>query len=263
MTNVYSIDGQSKGEIKLPRVFSTVVRPDLIHRAVIALQSARRQAYGTDWYAGKRTSAKYFGVKDKRGSMKNREIARGPRSTNTNPGQENRMRFVPHSKGGRAPHPPKSEKIFLKKINKKEYKIAAASAVAATASQDFVLLRNHITDMKLPVVIENKIEELKKSSDITKIIKNLKLESDFQRASKRKVRAGKGKMRNRKYRTKKSFAIIVAEDKGVSKAARNLRGVDVSTVDKLSIELLAPGAQAGRLVLWSENAIKKLGEIYG
>ncbi len=263
MAKVYSIEGVEKGEVKLPRVFHSVYRPDLIQRAVAALQSARRQPHGTDWFAGKRTSAHYHGVKDKRGSMKNREIARGPRSINTNPGQEMRVRFVPHSKGGRAAHPPKADKIFLVKINEKEAKLATASAIAATTSKELLQLRGHTFHGHLPLVIEDKMEQLKKSSEVLKLVEKLKLDHELDRTAKRKLRAGKGKARGRRYRTKKSFMIVVGEDKGISKAARNLRGVDVTTADNLNAEMLAPGSMAGRLVLWSENAIKKLGELYG
>ncbi|MFY9201556.1 MAG: 50S ribosomal protein L4, partial [Methanosarcina flavescens] len=69
---------------------------------------------------------------------------------------------------------------------------------------------------------------------------------------------GRGKLRGRKYKNKKSILIVAGEDAPILKAARNLAGVDVTTVDSLNAELLAPGTHAGRLTIWTESAIKKL-----
>ena len=54
--------------------------------------------------------------------------------------------------------------------------------------------------------------------------------------------------------------IVTAEDNGISKAARNLSGVDVITHERLNAELLAPGTCAGRLTIYTESAIAKLEE---
>jgi large subunit ribosomal protein L4e len=39
---------------------------------------------------------------------------------------------------------------------------------------------------------------------------------------------------------------------------RNLPGVDFATIDGLNAELLAPGATAGRLTVWTESSLQKL-----
>ena len=54
---------------------------------------------------------------------------------------------------------------------------------------------------------------------------------------------------------------MVNQDNGIRLAARNLAGVDVVTVAGLNAELLAPGTHAGRLTIWSESAIRSLGEV--
>ena len=46
------------GEIKLPSQFEEEFRPDLIQRAVLVVQSHKRQAYAASSDAGKRASAK-------------------------------------------------------------------------------------------------------------------------------------------------------------------------------------------------------------
>jgi large subunit ribosomal protein L4e len=65
-------------------------------------------------------------------------------------------------------------------------------------------------------------------------------------------------MRGRRYKMPKSLLIVAGEDRGLGKAARNLPGVDFATVDGLNAELLAPGATAGRLTVWTESSLEKL-----
>ena len=64
-----------------------------------------------------------------------------------------------------------------------------------------------------------------------------------------------GKLRGRKYKRKTSLLIVVSEECALSKAGNNLPGIDVVPVNALNTELLAPGAMAGRVVLWTEKAI--------
>jgi len=262
--NVFNLDGSVKGKVELPRVFSAAVRTDLIQRAVLALQSARRQAYGSDYFAGKRTAAHYYGVKDKRGSMKNREVARGPRVTGGSPGQEWTVKFVPHARGGRAPHPPLTEKGWTLKMNSTENRLATASAIAATALREFVTARGHRTgNTELPLIVSNDIESVGKAKQLSIILAKLGLEEELERASVKNIRAGKGKMRGRKYKKKVGPLIVIAADKGIGRAAANIPGAAVSTVAGLNAEILAPGAHAGRLTIWSEGAMAKLEERFG
>jgi len=83
---------------------------------------------------------------------------------------------------------------------------------------------------------------------------------DVLRAKAKKIRAGKGKLRGRKYKKPKSVLIVTSEDKGITKAARNLPGVDIVLCNQLNTELLAPGTHAGRLTIYTESAITKLEE---
>ena len=72
---------------------------------------------------------------------------------------------------------------------------------------------------------------------------------------KKKIRAGKGKMRGRKYRKKTGILFVIAKDEGISKAVSNLPGCHVCRVENLGVEQLAPGASPGRLTIWSKGAI--------
>ncbi len=50
------------------------------------------------------------------------------------------------------------------------------------------------------------------------------------------------------------------EDNGISKAVRNLPGVDAVSVSRLTLLHLAPGGHPGRLTVWIEDALPLLDE---
>merc|ERR1712107_525973 len=77
------------------------------------------------------------------------------------------------------------------------------------------------------------------------------------------VRAGKGKMRNRRYVMRKGPLVVYSEDNGIVRAFRNIPGVETACVTRLNLLKLAPGGRFGRFVIWTEGAFKKLNEIYG
>lgn len=262
MAKIYDLSGNVIKEIELPKSFSTEIRPDIIKRAVLTSQSNRRQPYGPNKFAGKRTSAHYHGARHSRHSMMNRELARMPRTHGGSPQQSLRARFVPQSVGGRRAHPPKPEKIWKEKINKKERRLAIKSAIAASIQKDLVLKRGHKFELDLPLIVVDDLEKISKTKDLKNVLLNLKLENELERAKKKKIRAGKGKRRGRKYKKKKSLLIVVKDYKELKKASKNLSGVDISTADNLNAELLAPGTQPGRLILWSVSAIEELDNIF-
>ena len=175
MTKVFNLDGTVAHEIKLPNVFSHEYRPDLIQRAVLAIQSHNRQPYGVNLLAGKRTSAHYHGSRRAFHAMMNKEMARMARTHGSSPAQEMRARFVPQARSGRVAHPPKVEKIFWQKINDKERILAIKSAIAATVNLELVKARHNVSDLELPIVVKNEIESIKKTKELEKIIQNLNL----------------------------------------------------------------------------------------
>ncbi|MBU5537644.1 MAG: 50S ribosomal protein L4 [Candidatus Aenigmatarchaeota archaeon] len=259
--DVLDLEGKPIGKIELPKVFEEPIREDLVLRAVLSSQSKRRQPYGPDPMAGKRTSAHYHGVRRTRYSMMNREMARLPRlHAKTVPWLQMRARFVPQAVGGRRAHPPLVERVWAQKINKKERRKAVRSALAATAVKEIVAKRGHqIQDVKeLPIIVEDKLQELKKTKDVIKFLVKIGLEKELERIRKRKIRAGKGKMRGRKYKTKIGPLFVITTDDGINKAVKNIPGCDVCKVENLSAEKLAPGAHVGRLTIFTKSAIEKL-----
>ncbi|MEM5773222.1 MAG: 50S ribosomal protein L4 [Candidatus Aenigmatarchaeota archaeon] len=252
--SVFDLQGNIVEKIDLPEVFKEPLREDLIRRAFLTIQANKRQPYGTDVMAGKRTSAHYHGYRRHRWTMMSREMARMPRSHGKIPLQQMfRARFVPQAVKGREAHPPKVEKVWEQKINEKERKKAIKSAIAATAMKEVVLKRGHKAEevKELPIVVEDKIQELKKSKELLEFLKKIGLEKELERIKEKKIK-------RKKYKKKVGPLIVVAEDKGISKAAKNL-GLDVCLVQNLNAELLAPGAMPGRLVIWTKAAIEKLG----
>jgi large subunit ribosomal protein L4e len=252
--DVFDVQGNPIKKMELPNVFKEPVREDLIRRAFFAIQAGKRQPYGTDVMAGKRTSAHYHGYRRHRWTMMSREMARMPRLHGKIPMQQMfRPRFAPQVTKGREAHPPKVEKIWEMKINRKERQKAVRSAIAATAVKELLLKRGHVIgEMKqLPLIVDDRIQELSKAKDLIEFFKKIGLEKELGRIKERKPKRGKRKR-------KVGPLVVVAENKGVSKAAKNL-GVDVCLVRSLNVADLAPGAVPGRLTIWSESAINKLG----
>ena len=164
--------------------------------------------------------------------------------------------------GGRIAFPPTPEKKIAKKINLKEKRKAIISAISATAVKELVEARGHRVENvpQIPLIIEDKFQELSSTKDVLDVFSKLGLLDDLERAKVKKIRAGKGKMRGRRYKRRKSVLIVIGEDKGIKKAARNLPGVDVVGAKDLGAEDLAPGGHAGRLTLYTPSAIEQLGE---
>jgi len=252
----YTLTGKaSKETIELPSHFDTPYRPDVIRRAVLAIQSRRFQPHGVDELAGKRNTAKSWQT----GHAK----ARVPRIKGSGTGAANKAGFAPSTVGGRMAHPPEARRILLERVNVKENRLAIRSAIAATANPEFVKKRGHKIDSVpiIPLVVSSKLESVATTKEAYDTLAALGLGDDLERASNgRIVRAGKGKMRGRKMKTPKSLLIVVGADSGIGTAARNLPGVDIAEVQSLNAELLAPGTHAGRLVVWTTSAIDRLGK---
>ncbi|RLI97811.1 MAG: 50S ribosomal protein L4 [Candidatus Aenigmatarchaeota archaeon] len=256
---VYSVSGSEKGKMNIAKPFSKRVREDLIKRAVLAERSGNRQPYGSDPLAGKRTSAHYHGMRHYKYSMMNKEMARMKRIHGSG-FLSYTARFVPQAIKGRKAHPPKAEKVWKEKINKKEWLNALYSAIAASGKKETVASRNHDVDSikNVPLVVEDKLQELSKTSDLKKTLESLGVSGELKKASKKKARAGRGKTRGRRARTRKGPLIIVSDDKGIKKSASNIAGVDAIELKNLSVEMLAPGTHPGRLCIWTRSAMEEL-----
>lgn len=254
---ILDLENNEKGKIKLPKQFEGDIRPDLIKRAVLAIMSHKRQRYGASPEAGKRASAKISRRRHNYRGAYGFGISRVPRKIMSRRGTRMNWQgaFAPGTVGGRRAHPPKAEKIWWQKINKKERKQAIISAISATVNKELVEKRGHKIIDNYPLIIDSSIEDIDKTKKVKEILMRLGLKEELGRCEKKKIRAGKGKARGRKYKKKKGPLIVVSKDCKLIKSAGNIPGIDICAIKSINAELLAPGATPGRLTLWSNAAI--------
>ena len=250
-TNVYSVKGDVAGKIDVPAAFETPYRPDLIRKAVLAAAANGRQPYGPAKLAGMRHSVSTWGKG--RGTARVQRVHDGRKATES-----------PNNVSGRRAHPPRPERIWELKVNKKERILARKSALAATACAECVKARGHQFDdnVTFPIVVADEVQDIKTTAEVSAFLQKIGLGYDLDRAKDgRKIRAGRGKMRNRKYRTPVSILIVVSgREAPVFESASNLPGVQIEEVSSLSAAILAPGGDAGRLTVYTESALAKIGE---
>lgn len=245
---VFNLEGKRVGRIRLPEIFKTTLRPDVVKRAVVAIQSHRLQPQGRNPMAGKRTTAESWGV--------GHGMSRVPRLR-----ELRRAAFAPGTVGGRLTHPPVTQKKIRKKISKKERRLALFSAIAATGSKETVGGRGHAVDdvPDFPLVVTEDIESMRRTQDLKGVFIAIGVWPDVYRVRESvKVRAGKGKTRGRRRKMAVGPLIVISKNDGIVEAASNLPGVDVAFVKDLNAELLAPGAHPGRLTVWTRSSIEEL-----
>ena len=254
---VYSTTGSSDGDIELPLVFSTPVRNELIHKVYLHLESHSFQRQGRYPNAGMDV------VAESNSPPTGHHQARIARMAGGGGGRQGQGGGVSQTRKGRQAHPPTSEKIVHKMLNKKENRLALCSALAATTSSALVKLRGHKVDQikSFPIVVSDQIESVIKSKELGKIFDALNLTQDVERLKNRKGLSGKPLLRGRKAKVGKSVLLVVRDSKNLAKASGSLLGVDVVNVKNLSVLDLAPGAKPIRLAVFTKGAIEEIAKI--
>lgn len=259
LVTVFSTAGEKSGETTLPVVMAaTPLRPDLIQFVHTNMNKNRRQAYAVNIRAGKQIVAESWGT--------GRAVARIPRVGGGGTSRSGQGAFGNMCRGGRMFAPTKTWRKWHRKINLGEKRYAVASALAATAVPALVMARGHTIEEvpEIPLVVDNSIESAKKTSAAKDILSKLGALDDVEKAAASKqIRAGKGKMRNRRYTLRRGPLIIYKTNDGVEQAFRNLPGVELCCVDRLNLLQLAPGGHMGRFCVWSQAALEALDTIYG
>ncbi|MEM1638600.1 MAG: 50S ribosomal protein L4 [Desulfurococcaceae archaeon] len=247
-TYLYDVNGEKIGEVELPDLFYYPIRKDVINRAFLSAFTAMLQPKGRDPLAGKRTTARYWGV--------GYGLARVPRLPNGT------ARFVVSTRKGHIAFPPRPDRRLREEVNKNERIIAIISALAATSRVDLVKARGHVFSAdKLPIVLVDDVElKFSKTKEVKGYLEKIGVWSDIERSYERtRIRAGKGKMRGRRYVEPSSVLFVLTSyDKPFAKAVRNLPGVDIATPNNLSILHLAPGGIPGRLMVVSKSALDEI-----
>lgn len=258
--NVLNLNGEKTGSVELPRQFEEAKEPVIIKRAVEVLQAGRRQSYGAYPEAGTGFSVQLSKRRRKYRGSYGIGMSRVPRKIMSRRGTRFNWvaAFAPGTRGGRRAHPPKAGKIWEKKINKKENRLAIRSALSYTVDKAAVKARGHIIPESYPFIIDDKFESLDKTKKAREALEKIGLKDELRRALRKSVRAGRGKMRGRRYNKKKSALLVISGECKLEKAARNIPGIDIVKVTELNAELLAPGAVPGRATLFTKKAVEKL-----
>lgn len=241
----------------LPAVFAAPVRADIVHSVFTRVNKNKRQAYAVSEKAGHQTSAESWGT--------GRAVARIPRVGGSGTHRAGQGAFGNMCRGGRMFAPTKTWRRWHVKVNQNEKRYATASAIAASAVTSLVLARGHRVEevQELPLVLANEFESISKTKEAVAALKAVGAHKDIIRVIKsKKLRAGKGKLRGRRFVQKKGPLVVYANDNGIAKALRNVPGVDTAHVSRLGLLQLAPGAHLGRFVIWTQAAIESLDSVY-
>jgi len=254
-SQIFNIDGKNIGEIDLPKIFSTKIRKDIIKKVFEAEKMT--QPYGPNPESGKKHSASGI-IRHLRHVWKGgygHGRSRVPRKVMWRRGTQFYWigAEVSGTRGGRQAHPPKiAHMLGKKKINKKELKIAFASGITASTKGDLIKQRYSRLENKeiknLPFVIE-----LKKDIKTKELINGLeKILGDLFIVAipEKKTRAGKGKLRNRKYKKNAGVLIITG-----NKEELKTKAIESKKLKEVRISDLYP---LGRLIIYTQEAIKNM-----
>ncbi|EGX53034.1 hypothetical protein TWF173_009587 [Orbilia oligospora] len=259
---VFSVEGKADAELPLPDVFKSPIRSDIVQTVHAGMAKNKRQAYAVSVKAGHQTSAESWGT--------GRAVARIPRVSGGGTHRAGQAAFGNMCRSGRMFAPTKVWRRWHVKINLNQKRFATASAIAASASQPLVLSRGHriSTTPSIPLVVSSSsFPDLAKTRAAVALLKAVGAYTDVVKVTKsKKLRAGKGKLRGRRHRQRRGPLVIydpATDGKVLSKAFRNIPGVETCPVTALNLLQLAPGGHLGRFVIWSSDAFKALDTIYG
>ena len=244
-TNILDKTGKKKGEIELPKNFSADVRQDILQKAYEVEKKSLMAVWGAKPGAGAGYSASGI-LRHRRHAWKTtygKGISRIPRKIFSRSGSSFNWEgaTVSNTRGGRNPTAPKAIKNLIKKINKKELKIAFDSAFAGARGK---------------LVFDSAVLDLK-TKDFLGVLKK-GFGEDYEKVLKKKsVRAGKGKLRGRKYKSNAGLLFVVG-----SKEKMKRSGIDIVNVNELILGDLVLSGNPGRLVCFTEEAVKEVGEVF-
>ena len=252
-------DGKATGrQIACPAVMTAPVRPDIVGQVHTEMAKNKRQAYAVKYEAGMQTAAESWGT--------GRAVARIPRVPGGGTSRSGQGAFGNMCRGGRMFAPTKTWRRWHRRIAVNQRRYALASALAASAVPALVMARGHEIDSvpEIPLVLANAAVADHKTAKALAILKAVGAGAELEKCKKsKKLRAGKGKMRNRRYVMRKGPLVVYEGDNTFEKAYRNLPGVELCHVDRLNLLQLAPGGHLGRFVIWTEEAFARLDKLYG
>merc|ERR1712173_316986 len=259
LITVYSEKSEATEKLVcLPAVFKAPIRPDIVSFIHHEVAKNHRQPYCVNRDAGHQTSAESWGT--------GRAVARIPRVRGGGTHRSGQGAFGNMCRGGHMFAPTKVYRRWHRRVNVQQKRYALCSAIAATGVPALVMAKGHRIEEipEVPLVVSDKVQSYTKTKEAYIMLKKTKAYNDVDQVYKTKrMRAGKGKMRNRRTIQKRGPLVVYDQDQGLTRAFRNIPGVDTISVEALNLLKLAPGGHVGRFCIWTESAFKKLDDIYG
>lgn len=258
--NVYSSE-KAKEVVKtvpLPDVYNAPIRTDIVKEMHKFSLMNLRQPYAVSRDTGMQHSAESWGT--------GRAVARIPRVSGGGTHRSGQGAFGNMCKDGRMFAPTKVWRVWAHKISASQKRYALVSAISASGVAALVMARGHRVERlgEVPFVVSDDIQSYKKTKQAVQFLKRVRAWDDVQRVeSAKSLRAGKGKNRNRRYKQRVGPLVIYKENNGISRAFRNVPGVDTMSVERLNLLKLAPGGVVGRFIIWTESAFKALETKFG
>jgi len=242
----------------MPDVFTAPIRPDIVGFVHTNMRKNARQAYSVKDMAGMQHSAHSWGT--------GRAVSRIPRVSGGGTSRAGQAAFGNMCRKGRMFAPTKTWRKWHRKINTNQKRYAVASALAASALPALVMARGHKIDQvaEVPCVVSNDTQGLQKTKQAIKALEDIGAYADIEKVkASKKLRAGKGKLRDRRNVQRLGPLVVYSEDNGIVQAFRNLPGVELANVECLNLLQLAPGGHMGRFIIWTQAAFEKLNDIWG
>jgi large subunit ribosomal protein L4e len=163
--------------------------------------------------------------------------------------------------------PTKTWRRWHRKVSIGQRRYAICSALAASAVPSLLLARGHRVEglPEVPLVVDTKaVESIDKTKKAVQFLKSIGAYADVEKViASHGIRAGKGKMRNRRYVQRRGPLVVYNEKSAFTKAFQNVPGVEVASVARLNLLQLAPGGHVGRFIIWTRDAFERLNSLYG
>lgn len=244
-------------EIQISDIFNYPIRNDILQKVFESQKGLYRTPYGAKIGAGAQYSASGI-LKHRRHRWKStygRGISRIPRKILSRYGSNFNWvgATIASTRGGRRAHPPKSQKNLFRKINKKELKIAFLSALSSTFNEK-IIEKKYSKKIPSGIIVKESVLKLK-TKDFIAFLKNIFKENLEKVLRKKSIRAGKGKMRGRKYKSNSPLLFVIGKTESMKR-----KGIEVVKVNELQIKNLSPNGEPGRITLYTEKAIKEIEE---
>jgi len=253
--NVYSSEDKFfVDSVNLPEIFLSPIRIDILKFVFLNMAKNKRQSYSVNQSSGMNTSAISWGT--------GRAVARIPRVKGSGTNRSGQGAVGNFCRGGRMFSPTTIWRKWHHKIIKNQRRQAIITSIACSGLVSIVMARGHkISETpEIPLVIESCVESVICTKFGQTTLRNIGAFSDIKDKKKKKtLKAGKGKLRNR--RRKKYLGPLIIFEKN-ARAFRNISGIETCCIDFLNLQKLAPGGHVGRFCIWTYRSFLKLDQIF-